>query len=314
MFKRLMVALGLVLLLAFATQTARADDPPGAKLYGTYCAGCHGAGGKGGFAPAIGDEKYLGTHDDAAITQATRDGIAGKGMPAWSKSNGGTLTDDQIDNIVAFLRSPTSIPSASAPNAAVTASSPVAQILPATDVVYAQTKLAMTQSQNADGAMVLVATLTKFDGSPVNGIVIAFTRRTTYGVVDLGTAKTDQQGRASLTMREQPEGARYITATFKGTPALGTSEAMIELERPAMAISTDDVNLSRVRLEISDEPLLAPEGSLITPNPPLVPTALFLLVVGGIWATYGFVVSQVFGIWKIGRRAPSENVLRMRRR
>jgi mono/diheme cytochrome c family protein len=68
MFRRLAGLVGFAFLFARAAQPARADDPPGAKLFATYCAGCHGAAGKGGFAPAIGDEKFLSAHEDAAIT------------------------------------------------------------------------------------------------------------------------------------------------------------------------------------------------------------------------------------------------------
>ena len=74
MLKRIL-ALGIVVLIfAFAAQPARADDPPGAKLFATYCAACHGAAGKGGGAPAIGAAAYLNAHDDATITQITTDG------------------------------------------------------------------------------------------------------------------------------------------------------------------------------------------------------------------------------------------------
>ncbi len=300
--RRLLAFFGaLVLLFAFAAQPARADDPPGAKLFTTYCAACHGAGGKGGFAPAIGTEAYLTAHDNAAITQATRDGVIGKGMPAWSKSKGGTLTDDQIADIVAYLRSlapattaPVPVPSAVAP--------------PTPNVVYVQTKLAVTQSTNAEGDTVLVATLKEYNGYPVGSAVIAFSRATTFGIVDLGTAKTDSLGNAALVLREQPESAREVAATFKGDKNLEASAAEIVLEQPTLAISSGNINTNGVRLSV-DEPLLAPEGSLITPNPPLLPTMLFVLVVGCVWATYGFVISQVIGIWKSGRIQKRDNVL-----
>ncbi|GEM_PF-3167707 len=292
-------------LFLFAAQPARADDPPGAKLFATYCAACHGAAGKGGAAPAIGSDAYLTANDNAAIAQATSDGVVAKGMPAWSKSKGGALTDDQIADIVAYLRA---LAQTTAPGPAV-APTPAQPARSSANAEYAQTRMTMTQSPNADGEMVLVATLEKFDGSPVSGMVVAFSRATTFGTVDLGTAKTDSRGNATLVMREQPERARYITATFKGAKTLGSSAAMLALEKPAVAISAGDLNTAGVRLSIDEEPLLAPEGSLITPNPPLLPTLLFGLVVLGVWSTYGYVVSQVVGIWKSGRDHQRENVL-----
>lgn len=298
-----------VLLFAFAAQTTRADDPPGAKLYATYCAACHGAGGKGGFAPALGSEKYLNEKDDAAITQATREGIVAKGMPAWGQSKGGALTDDQIGDIVAYLRSlyPT-LALASGTTTAAPAPTAVAQ--PGTTGVVVQTKLAVTQSIGAEGETVVNATLKTYDGTPVGGAAIAFSRATTFGVVDLGTAKTNANGIAALTLAQVPAEAREVTAAFKGDKNLDASAARIALQPRRVASASGDFNVDNVRLSL-DEPLLAPEGSLITPNPPLVPTTIFALVVGCVWAMYGYVISQVVGIWKSGRNAPRENTLRM---
>ncbi len=315
MFKRIM-ALGIVVLIfAFAAQPARADDPPGAKLFATYCATCHGAAGKGGGAPAIGTEAYLNAHDNATITQITTDGKMEKGMPMWGKSKGGALTDGQIADIVAYLRSivdPTVLASASAPAPAV-ASSPI---------VYSQTAMTMVESQNADGT-IFVATLLKSDGTPTVGVPIVFSRPTVMGDLVLGTIKTNQNGNASITVIDQSDQARYVTATFAGESSLGSSAAMLRLDRPVVATTTGSMNASNVNLSLK-EPLLAPEGSLITANPPLVPTTLFILVVGFIWSIYGFVIYQVVGIWKNGRPAkspdndrpakPQKNTLSMKRK
>src|SRR5512142_2108208 len=69
--KRLLILIGVVSLFFLNVMTARADDPPGAKLYATYCGACHGAAGKGGFAPAIGRTDYLTVKDDATLIQIT---------------------------------------------------------------------------------------------------------------------------------------------------------------------------------------------------------------------------------------------------
>ncbi|MBI5031147.1 MAG: cytochrome c [Chloroflexi bacterium] len=300
--KWIAVPVALAFLLAYVAPVARADDPPGAKLFTNYCSGCHGAAGKGGMALAIGTEAYLNTHDDATITQITTNGVSGKGMPAWSKGNGGTLTDSQIADIVAYLRSFVA-PVAPAPTAVVSTSEPV---------VYQQTKTTLTQSTNANGATVIVATLVRYDGTPAIGASVVFWRPTIMGQFELGTVKTDKQGNASLVVLDQPDNARTIIATFKGEPSLGSSEALITLQRSAIVLS-EPINARNVRLAIGDEPLLAPEGSLITPYPPLLPTVLFLLVVGGIWSAYAFVMYQVVGIWKSGRIVKRENTFTARR-
>jgi len=299
MFKRLIIALGIVALVLFAAQTARADEPPGAKLFATYCGACHGVGGKGGFAPAIGDEKYLGSHSDDGIAQITGEGVTSKGMPAWNKAKGGTLTDAQIADIVAYLRSPAS--------ASATVAAPAVASNAAT-AEYAQTKMTVTQSFNAQGRPVLNVRLLRNDDTPVIGAPIVFERATTLGTMDLGTYKTDKLGSATLVLPDVPQAARQVDIHFQGDKNLGSSAGKIVLQS-AVAFSSETINLRGVQMSISDEPLLQPEGSLITPNPPLVPTLLFALVVLGVWSMYGYVVSQVVGIWKSQPNPRRENTL-----
>jgi mono/diheme cytochrome c family protein len=73
-------------------------------LYGTNCAGCHGAQGRGGAAQALHDPLYLAVADDAAIRRVVRNGVRGTAMPAFARSAGGMLTDAQIDAIVSGIR------------------------------------------------------------------------------------------------------------------------------------------------------------------------------------------------------------------
>ena len=74
-------------------------------LYGSNCAGCHGALGRGGAATALADPVYLAIADDGAIRRATADGIAGTPMPPFARRSGGMLTVEQIESIVAGIRS-----------------------------------------------------------------------------------------------------------------------------------------------------------------------------------------------------------------
>lgn len=299
---RLAGLFAFVIILALAAQTAGADNPPGAKLFATYCAACHGDAGNGSIAPAVGKDKYLSAHDDAAIAKAIADGMPSTGMPAWSKSKGGALTDEQVKDIVAYLRS-LATTNVSVPS---TLSQPVASTAPA------QTKLTVDQTTNADGEVVLNAFLKEYNGTPVSGATIAFSRATSFGIVDLGTAKTGVNGTAMLVLPQVPESAREVTLAFQGDKNLDASATRVVLEpRTIVTTSSGDFNSSAVQLSL-DEPLLPPEGSLITPNPPLLPTTLLVLVVGCIWATYGYVVYQLFGIWKDSHKV-RENVLRRER-
>ena len=303
MLKKSTILIFLMSLFVLFAQPARADDPPGAKLFATYCGGCHGAAGKGGFAPAIGDEKFLSAHDDAAIIKSTTEGVTAKGMPAWSKAKGGTLTDSQIADIIAYLRSLAPGASAAAQTAPAAPSAPQA----ATNVIFVQTNIEISQLVDADGNTVVSALLKEYNGYPVAGETIAFSRPTLFGALDLGTAKTGANGIASVTLTDVPENAQ-IAAVFKGDKNWVASSTQAALEPRAVA-SSGNFNSSGVKLSVGDEPLLAPEGSLITPNPPLLPTALFVFVVGCVWAMYGLVVSQVVGIWRDGRMADRQNTL-----
>jgi cytochrome c oxidase cbb3-type subunit 3 len=83
--------------------------PPGkivnfSFLYARNCAGCHGSDGEGGAAIALGDPIYLDLADDATIRRVTANGVPGTAMPAFSRSSGGMLTDDQINVIVGGIR------------------------------------------------------------------------------------------------------------------------------------------------------------------------------------------------------------------
>lgn len=75
------------------------------QLYTQNCAGCHGAGGKLGAARSLNDPLYLAFVTDDAMRQAISKGRAGTNMPAFSEQAGGHLTDQQIELIVAGMRS-----------------------------------------------------------------------------------------------------------------------------------------------------------------------------------------------------------------
>ncbi|MCU1219406.1 MAG: cytochrome c, class [Candidatus Angelobacter sp.] len=74
-------------------------------LYQQNCAGCHGEQGRGGAAIALNSPVYLEIADDATIRRVTGQGVPGTAMPAFAQSSGGMLTDEQVNAIVAGIRS-----------------------------------------------------------------------------------------------------------------------------------------------------------------------------------------------------------------
>jgi mono/diheme cytochrome c family protein len=82
----------------------RASELAGHDLYAENCATCHGEDGEGGSGPAFNSRGFLRTASDEALFNLTRTGIPGTAMPAWGQSFGGPFTDQEIAEMVAFIR------------------------------------------------------------------------------------------------------------------------------------------------------------------------------------------------------------------
>ena len=110
----------IVLAMLTTALLAGCDDAPGRRaidaevapdkildfdvLYRANCAGCHGPDGRGGAALALANPTYLAIADAGVLRRVTADGMAGTPMPAFARRSGGMLTDEQIDAIVAGIR------------------------------------------------------------------------------------------------------------------------------------------------------------------------------------------------------------------
>jgi len=66
--------------------------------------GCHGQDGKGNSALALANPVYLAIASDDVIRRATAPGVRDSLMPAFARSAGGMLTDDQIEILVHEMR------------------------------------------------------------------------------------------------------------------------------------------------------------------------------------------------------------------
>lgn len=77
----------------------------GQALYGQNCASCHGAEGEGADAPALNSKQFLTAAHDETMFGLIANGIPGTEMPAWSQAHGGPFTDEEIRQMVAFIRS-----------------------------------------------------------------------------------------------------------------------------------------------------------------------------------------------------------------
>ncbi len=69
-------------------------------LYKQNCAGCHGADGRHGNAVSLANPVYLALAGPDVLRKDTAEGGPGELMPAFAKSYGGSLTDQQVDILV----------------------------------------------------------------------------------------------------------------------------------------------------------------------------------------------------------------------
>jgi len=77
------------------------DAELGESVYQAHCSTCHGPQGEGGTGTALANPVFLATASDAFIHHSVNNGRSGTPMPGFSD----TLTDGEIDNVVAYLRS-----------------------------------------------------------------------------------------------------------------------------------------------------------------------------------------------------------------
>jgi mono/diheme cytochrome c family protein len=85
----------------------------GELLFAQNCSFCHGQFGQGGPNPAragdiilpISSAEFLKTRDDTTIRNIISQGQPNSGMSPFEDTNGGPLSADQVDSVVAFIRS-----------------------------------------------------------------------------------------------------------------------------------------------------------------------------------------------------------------
>lgn len=86
-----------------AIDSAR-DVSEGQSLFNTYCTLCHGKQGEGVDGPPLNDKQFLAETGDQTIFSLISSGVPATQMPAWNQMHGGPLTDQQVSQIVAFIR------------------------------------------------------------------------------------------------------------------------------------------------------------------------------------------------------------------
>lgn len=93
-----------------ARRPSARDIDSGKRLFVAHCAHCHGIDGSGGRGPSLAQPTLLRAPDDKALFALIRDGVEGKEMPGFWQ-----MSDKEVWQIVAFLRSLGVVPSVPLP-------------------------------------------------------------------------------------------------------------------------------------------------------------------------------------------------------
>lgn len=86
---------------------SEADERVGKTVYAGNCAGCHGAEGNDGWAPALNNPEFLAAATDGFLKATVARGRSGTAMRPFGRGGGGLapLTGEEIENVVSYLRS-----------------------------------------------------------------------------------------------------------------------------------------------------------------------------------------------------------------
>ena len=78
------------------------DTVRGAALFQKNCILCHGEGGQGKIGKTLAKD-WSGVRPDLFIKSTISGGIPNTAMPAWDQANGGPLSEQEINDVVAFV-------------------------------------------------------------------------------------------------------------------------------------------------------------------------------------------------------------------
>lgn len=101
----------LVVALPVSAQDGGQTPPPGggdpargARLFATNCAVCHGQKGEGRVGATL-NTVFVSMNATVELKEIISKGRLGTMMPTWGKENGGPLSEQDIDDIVAYIES-----------------------------------------------------------------------------------------------------------------------------------------------------------------------------------------------------------------
>lgn len=139
------------------------------------------------------------------------------------------------------------------------------------------------------GALRVTATVTGPGGAPVPDVSVLMRAKTTFGWLKVAEKPTDGRGQVSA---EVPAPSRFDEITAEAGDE-ETVQAAVRLERGRPAVPAVRPGYERLAR-------LSPQPGFVSPYPVPLQVLLLGVILGGIWATYGYLVSLLVQI----RRAP----------
>ena len=199
----------------------------GQTLFAQNCAPCHGGFGEGGLNPTnpnqiitpIGTADFINTHDDSTLFQIISQGQPEQGMSPFGATNGGSLDDDQIDSIVAYLRSWQENPPITSPPQF---SFPILSL--SAEEIYSKICV-QCHGQNGEGTSI---------GSPLNDLSDDVDQDI-YDVVSQGIPKSTMLSYGSILSENQ---IQDLVALIRQFPAPQTSTQPSPTSQPTPSLPT----------------------------------------------------------------------------
>ncbi len=139
------------------------------------------------------------------------------------------------------------------------------------------------------GTVRVTATVTDARGAPVPDVSVIVRAKTTFGWLKVTEQATDSRGQISA---EWPASSRFEEITAE-TGDANTIQAALRLERGEPAAPAVRPGYDRLAR-------LSPQPGFISPYPVPLQVLLLGLILGGIWATYGYLVALLVQIRRAG--------------
>jgi len=161
----------------------------------------------------------------------------------------------------------------------------VAVALTAPAAAATPARVALAVEPLLGGGTHVTVTVTDARGTPMERVAVTLRAKTTFGWLNVAVGKTDERGQMHLAL---PASSRFAEIGAEAGDA-ETVQTAVRLEQVPPAAPT-------VRPGYATLARVSPQPGFISPYPVPVQVLLLGLILGSIWATYGYVVSLLVQI------------------